>query len=400
METANKGRSPFFPGQPVPIELFVGRQDQIERIISRGIGQVELGKPISIFIQGEYGIGKSSIASYLQRIAESEHNLHAIYAPLGGALNLEDVSDVIFQATVQSGAFDPSKSEKIRSWLAKYIGQQKIMGISINFAAFKSDVPNISSATGILAFLREAYKKLSESSVKGIFLVLDEINGITSDDQFAHFIKGLVDNNALSREPLPLLLMLCGVEERRRELIEKHKPIERIFDVIEITPLSTDEMADFFKKAFSSVNTVIDEEAIELMTTYSAGLPKIMHLIGDFAFWIDKDSHISADDATEAIISAAGDVGRKFVQQQVIRELKSKDYHSILKKIAQTGLDMSFQKKVIEQQLTESEKKKFNNFLQKMKKLKVLRSGDLQGEYVFNEKMVRVYIWLENRPKK
>jgi len=41
----DKGQSPFYPGQPVPVELFVGRQDQLDRIIKRGVGQVERGKP-------------------------------------------------------------------------------------------------------------------------------------------------------------------------------------------------------------------------------------------------------------------------------------------------------------------------------------------------------------------
>jgi hypothetical protein len=56
---------------------------------------------------------------------------------------------------------------------------------------------------------------------------------------------------------------------------------------------------------------------------------------------------------------------------------------------------MSFIKSDVVAGLTESEKRKFNNFLQKMKKLKVLRSGDVQGEYIFNLRMVRFYIWLE-----
>jgi len=50
--------------------------------------------------------------------------------------------------------------------------------------------------------------------------------------------------------------------------------------------------------------------------------------------------------------------------------------------------------------LTETEKKKFNNFLQKMKRLQVLRSGDVQGEYIFNVRMVRLYIWLQSSARK
>ncbi len=84
MSQSQKGKSPFYPGQPVPVDLFVGRREQIDHIIERGIEQVEAGKPVAIYVQGEYGIGKSSIAGFVQGLAEQEHGLHGIYASLGG----------------------------------------------------------------------------------------------------------------------------------------------------------------------------------------------------------------------------------------------------------------------------------------------------------------------------
>jgi hypothetical protein len=58
--------------------------------------------------------------------------------------------------------------------------------------------------------------------------------------------KSLVDTNALAATPLPLLLMICGTEEKRRRLIENHQPLERIFEVIDVEPLSDSEMREFF----------------------------------------------------------------------------------------------------------------------------------------------------------
>ncbi len=45
--------------------------------------------------------------------------------------------------------------------------------------------------------------------------------------------------------------------------------------------------------------------------------------------------------------------------------------------------------------LDASECKKFNNFLQKMKTLNVLRSGDIKGEYIFNISLVRLYLFMQ-----
>lgn len=395
MAEVTKGRSPFYPGQPVPVDLFAGRSLQIERILTRGAGQAAAGKPVAMFIQGEYGIGKSSIAGFVQWRAEIDHGLHGIYAPLGGAKNLADVATAVLLATIRSGAFDPKRAEKVKDWLAKYIGNQTLFGFSINAEALKQDAPDLSTLFGMSGFLSEAGKRLQDTGVKGIFLVLDEINGITASPEFAHFIKGLVDTNAVSKEPLPLLLMLCGIEERRREMIQKHEPIARIFDVVEIEAMSEDEMRDFFQRAFASVQMNVEPDAMDMLIHYSAGFPKIMHLVGDTVYWIDKDGVVDKSDAINAVVLAADEVGKKYVDQQVYKALRSDIYRSILGKIAKVN-SMNFLKADVISDLTTEEKKNFNNFLQKMKSLKVLRSGDVQGEYVFNVRMVRLYIWLQS----
>jgi hypothetical protein len=366
--------------------------------LERGVGQVEAGKPVAMFVQGEYGIGKSSIAGFIQYIAEQNNGLHAIYAPLGGSSNLDEVGAAILEATLRSGAFNSTRAEKVRQWLSKYVGEQSLFGFTIHTEALKKDAPTVTQ--GILPFLSEIVNRLRDTGVKGIFLVLDEINGISSNPKFAHFLKGIVDTNAMSKTPLPLLLMLCGVEERRREMIHHHQPIDRIFDVVEIEAMNRQEIEDFFERAFGSVQIKVEPEAMNMLTTFSAGFPKIMHLIGDAAFWLDQDGIIDRREALAAIVMAADEVGKKYVDQQVYKALRSKDYHAILSKIASVGPDsMSFLKAEVQAMLTSTEKKKFNNFLQKMKQLKVLRSGEVEGEYIFTMRMVRLYIWLQSQEK-
>jgi len=52
MMAMDKGQSPFYPGQPVPVELFVGASGTARpEIIKRRPGQVERGKRLSIFVQ-------------------------------------------------------------------------------------------------------------------------------------------------------------------------------------------------------------------------------------------------------------------------------------------------------------------------------------------------------------
>ncbi len=238
---------------------------------------------------------------------------------MGGARNLDDLATAILEATIRSGALDPKISEKFKNWLANYIDGVTLFGFRVNTKALKNDAPSFSTPFGMLSFLSELRERLKDTGIKGIFLILDEINGITADPQFSNFIKGLVDANALSKEPLPLLLMLCGVEEQRREMIQRHQPIERIFDVVEITPLNEQEMEEFFKRAFESVQISVKPEAMWFLTHYSAGFPKIMHLVGDKAYWIDKDNIIDESDALNAVITAADDVGKDLCLPSSIR---------------------------------------------------------------------------------
>ncbi len=400
MADMNKGKSPFYPGHPVPTELFVGRARQIERIMARGAGQVAAGKPIAMYVEGEYGIGKSSIAGYVQSLAERQYGLHGIYATLGGAKDLADVAAAVLGATVRSGAFDAQRGEKIRNWLSKYVGKQGLFGFELNLEGLKQDAPRVSTHFDMLTFLTEVRDRLGDE-IKGIFLILDEINGITQDPQFSHFIKGLVDTNAMSPRPLPLLLMLCGVEERRHEMIQKYQPIDRIFDIVEIKLMSSEEMRECFTRAFGSAQMTVTPDAMAQLVRYSAGFPKIMHLIGDAAYWLDRDGIVDINDANQAIAQAAEDFGKKFVDQQVYKALRwSRDYHSILSKIAQLGPDvMTFTKAQVVASLTENEKKNFGNFIRKMKQLNVIRDGDKGGEYIFIVAMVRYYIWLQSLPE-
>jgi len=56
-----KEDSPFTPGSPVPVELFVGRVDQIKEIL-KYVNQSASGRQENVFFAGERGIGKSSLA--------------------------------------------------------------------------------------------------------------------------------------------------------------------------------------------------------------------------------------------------------------------------------------------------------------------------------------------------
>ncbi len=397
----SKGRSPFFPDQPVPVELFVGRGEQIKRIMTRGVEQAAKGKPTYVFLEGEYGIGKTSVAQFVQWMAERDKKLLGIYTTLDRAESMDDVGIAVLDGTLKAGVYNPTLGEKVRAAFAKYMGEQTLFGVTIRTEALRKEGPQITQ--GLLPFLNQTWSRVKDDGIRGICLVLDEINGIANNPKFAPFLKGMSDVNAPTspgKPSVPLLLILVGVEERRRQIGSHHPSVGGIFDVVKIDPLSNDEMADFYLRAFESVKFTVEKSAMDILTHYAAGFPKIMHIIGNAAFWIDRDGIIDKADAISAVITAADEIGKKYVDHQVYEAIRSETYRSILHKIGKIGpADLMFTKKDIEGVLAESEKKKLNNFLQKMKDLKVLRSSGSAGSYEFASRMVRLYIWLRSLDK-
>ena len=196
---------------------------------------------MAIFVQGEYGIGKSSVANYIRAIAEKENGLHGVYVTLGRATSLEEVAAAILEGVLKSGAQVAARADTIRTWLGKYVKQVQLFGFSVNLEALKKDASGIATPHGILGLLNEAVKRLAATGVTGIMLILDEVNGITGNPLFAHLIKDLIETNATSQPPLPLLLMMCGIEARRNELIRNHPPVGRIFDIVAIDPMDAND---------------------------------------------------------------------------------------------------------------------------------------------------------------
>ena len=140
----------------------------------------------------------------------------------------------------------------------------------------------------------------------------------------------------------------------------------------------------------------LEKEAESEIIRFSGGLPRLMHLIGDAAFWIASEKIVNLNIAQNAIVVAAGEVGKKHLNQQVYKALKSEHYRAILAKLARLDEihDRSFTKKSIESKLNSDEKKKLSNFLTKMKELNVIIPGEERGEYYFRDHLTYLYFRL------
>lgn len=386
-----KGRSPFNPGQPVSPDLFVGRREQIGRML-RAVGQVALGKQQNIYVTGEYGIGKSSLIAYVRSAAEANHQIAGFHVFLGGVNTIEEMVIHVVSRVIQQ-AHASNMLDRLKGFLAKYVRDVEFFGVHVNLDALRNDAPEL--AQDFLPFLRRVWQSL-EDAYRGMALYLDDLNGIAKAPRFAPMLKSLVDEIAVSGNGLPLLLVLGGVPERRAEMIQCHQPVERVFDVVSLSPLDPEEAKQFFVRAFRSVNMTVNEGVEVAFAYWSGGLPKLMHEIGEAVYWQDRDGVVDDNDMASGVIIAADIVGEKYFEP-VRQAIRSSDYHSILRKLGKLFRpDLRLEKAELAKGLSPGEQKKLNNFLQRMKRLHVLTPGEVRGEWVFPNRLVAFYLLMES----
>ncbi len=384
--------SPFSPGRPVQPEYFVARIKEIQRL-ERAIRQTVSGRNENIFITGQRGIGKSSLALFIRYLAEKEYSLIGSHCYLGGVRSLDEMMGVTFQKLLQDCA-DKSLFDKLREIFDDYIAELKFFGMGVEFTKDKSKLHTLSN--NFLPALRKIYDEAKKNGKKGLILILDDLNGISDVPQFSQFLKSRVDELATSGKPLPILLILVGLPERRDELIKHQPSIARIFDVVDLPTMSQSESEEFFLSMFEQQNVKVTSDALYLMVGLSGGFPMLMHEVGDSVFWQDTDNHINESDAKQGITEAARNVGKKYINPQISKVLRNKTYSSILWRVGKKlPLGATFKRQELLKKVPEKEQKNLDNFLRRIKKLGIVDDSEVRGEYRFVNPLYHLYIWYE-----
>ena len=396
MEQEPLRETPFQPGHPVSSRYFKGRTDIIQNI-NRYMPNVINGNAQHFFVTGKRGMGKTSLARYVKNLAQKKFKMVGIHILNDGVHDIESLIKQIIESLLNEIESE-SWSDKIFNKLKNNIKSAGAFGFSVEL---KSDSGEFieSVKDNFPRFLTDLANDFDDK--KGIFLIIDDINGLTDNSEFAAWYKSFSDTLDTSfAGKSPIAMMLAGYPDKLQTLFNYNPSFNRIFKSYELGPLTNLEVSSFFEDTFHKVDTQIDKKALDMMIMFSAGMPTMMQEIGDAVFWEDKDNFIDENDSANGIYEAGREIGKKFVRPEIDSSISSEKYRSILIKMGEQQV-ISFKRNEFEEHLTPKEKKVFPDFLRKAMELKILeRVGPPRsGKYKFPNMLYPIYLLILSREK-
>ena len=387
--------SPFSPGQPVPIEFFVGRLPEIERL--RGMvdastrGRFKIG-----FVSGERGIGKSSLAAFARRSVEGDFDVAGCHVFLGGVQDHREMLRRTFDRILNESV-DKPWHRQLMDLFGDRVSKVGLFGVTLELNLDEGDM--LAVERDFAALMGRLLESLGEHR-KALFLILDDINGLASSEGFANWLKSTVDEIATSEAELRLCILVVGLEERRRELVENQPSLARVFELIDIAPWSDDEVRQFYADSFGAGRAEVSEEGLEVLVRSTGGLPVLAHEIGDAVWRTAKGPDIREREGLKGIFMAVEVIGRKLLNPQVFDAIRSERYHSIFGKMADLP-GTRFLRAQLREFLTDEEAKSLDNFLRRMTALGALeRDPETRGAYRFPNLLHALYFSMESQRRR
>ncbi|KAA9013018.1 ATP-binding protein [Sphingobium limneticum] len=246
-------REAFTPSQPVSrISMFAGREAVLTRLI-RAIEDQQL----HVVVYGERGIGKTSLLRILTRLAD-EAKYIVCYTSCGENSNFSDMFRSIAGAIPMlfHSDYAPTQSEiESGGTLADLLPAGEVTPHQIS----------------------DLFSKLSSTRV---LVILDEFDRSPSG-AFRRMIAELVKN--LSDRSTRVQMVIAGVAGNLAELVEHIPSVRRNILGLQIPNMTAAEVGELIGRGSESCGLRYDDDAIELITRISCGLPYIASLLGQHA---------------------------------------------------------------------------------------------------------------------
>lgn len=337
--------NPFRPTGIISPGIFHGRLDELQAI-EHGLFQAKNGNPVHFLIQGERGIGKSSLFYVLKITADGSIktlsgdslNFLVVSIDLGGASSQIDIVRALGRELKQVLAERDSLREKARSfwdWATNW----EILGVRYHKDGNEFDPQ---SATDELVSQIALLSQSLGESIEGILILMDEADRPDESANLGELCKNMTERLA-RKNCNNVVLGIAGLPNIIGKLRASHESSPRIFTTMLLAPLLPEEREAVINSGLNQANekneekTSITSEAMKLLTNLSEGYPHFIQQFAYSAFASDKDGTIDVEDVLDGAYrenGALSQLGDKYFSSMYHSRIASDDYRAVLHTMA------------------------------------------------------------------
>ena len=350
--------NPFQPNSIISPGVFVGRIDEIMSI-ERCLYQTRFGNPQHFLIQGERGIGKSSLLYYIEIMASGQidslvggkFSFLSISVDLGGCSSQIDIIRKIGRA-LRSKVSEIDHIKSAAGGLWTWLTNWEVLGVRYHKDQASLDPEEVSEQ--LVDFLKQLFVSIS-NKFDGILILIDEADRPSSEAGLGEFLK-VVTERLTKGGCNNLLVGLAALPSILGKLRDSHESAPRLFHTMLLEPLAVDERKRVVSMSLDVANqkndakTLINDDALDLLVELSEGYPHFLQQFSYCAFEKDFDDIIDPADVKAGAFDENGalaQLGDKFFNDMYHARISSEEYRRVLDAMASHGDGWVTRKEII-----------------------------------------------------
>lgn len=395
--------NPFQPGRIVTPSMFAGRVDELVAL-EKALFQTKNGNPSHFLIHGERGIGKSSLLLYLDHLANGSKISvsQQTYSFVTATIELESNNTYLDIVQKIGGELSRSmnRNTSLKSLLKKgweFLTRWEVLGVKYDRTESSPEPSQVFE--DLCNTVLESSNRL-KSKFDGILLLIDECDKPQVEAHLGEFTK--IFTERLSRHGATnVLLGLSGISTVVEKLRKSHESSLRVFQQIELKPLSIDEASAIVRKGIEDANqknlhAVSIEPAVVswIADRGSQGYPHFIQEYSHAAFDANIDGIIDMNDLHKGVYrenGALAQLGKKYFESMYLDKIGSDDYRKVLR-VMSSHLDDFVLKSELRKE-TKLKESTLNNALSALKERNIIipKQG-VKGSYRLPSKSFAIWI--------